>query len=173
MSEDKKLIPVSNYTAAERAYKKAAKTIDAASQRLANVPQDLVDIGSATGQQRVLFNGDDMVVLSADKHTAPHDRSGSGAAGATGEPKLSPGLAALSKAATTASPFSRMLTNHISETVDELRQADAASSASEAGKIGMLEVAHSISKAELALQETIEIRNAVINAWKEIQNIPL
>ena|ERR1700733_13971539 len=69
--------------------------------------------------------------------------------------------------------FSDLLSRALSGAVDSGRQADAQSAAAIAGNGDLTHVVTAVSRAELALQTTVAIRDRVIQAYQDIIKMPI
>jgi flagellar hook-basal body complex protein FliE len=73
----------------------------------------------------------------------------------------------------TGSGFSDLLSRALNGAVDSGRQADAQSAAAIAGNGDLTHVVTAVSRAELALQTTVAIRDRVIQAYQDIIKMPI
>jgi flagellar hook-basal body complex protein FliE len=69
--------------------------------------------------------------------------------------------------------FSDMLSRALSGAVESGRQADAQSAAAIAGQGDLTHVVTAVSRAELALQTTVAVRDRVIQAYQDIIKMPI
>lgn len=87
------------------------------------------------------------------------------------------GPAAASPTATPAAPgsgsFSAMLEQALDSTVQSARAADTASVQALTGQAGVTDVVLAVSRAELALQTTVALRDRVVSAYQEIMRMPI
>lgn len=72
-----------------------------------------------------------------------------------------------------AGDFGGMLRRALEQVVDTGREADAAASAALLGQGGVTEAVLAISRAELALQMAVTIRDRVITAYQDIMRMPV
>jgi flagellar hook-basal body complex protein FliE len=89
--------------------------------------------------------------------------------------------AAYRAAATPAAPsagaetggFGAALTRALEGAVDTAREADAMSAAGLTGQAGVTEVVLAVSRAELALQTAVAVRDRVVTAYQEVMRMPV
>ncbi len=90
---------------------------------------------------------------------------------------LSPAAAAAAYQATSAAgapaDFGHALTNALQSLVETGQQADQQSAAAISGHGDLTQVVTAVSKAELALQTTVAIRDRVVQAYQDIMNMPI
>jgi flagellar hook-basal body complex protein FliE len=77
------------------------------------------------------------------------------------------------RALTGGADFGSALTRAIEGAVATGRQADAQSAAAVSGGGNITEVVTAVSKAELALQTTVAIRDRVVQAYQDIMRMPI
>lgn len=73
----------------------------------------------------------------------------------------------------TGGDFGNMLARALKGAVEAGHQADAQSAAAIAGGGNITEVVTAVSKAELALQTTVAIRDRVVQAYQDIMRMPI
>jgi flagellar hook-basal body complex protein FliE len=71
------------------------------------------------------------------------------------------------------SGFSDLLSRALNGAVESGRQADAQSAAAIAGNGDLTHVVTAVSRAELALQTTVAVRDRVIQAYQDIIKMPI
>ncbi|MBV9538656.1 MAG: flagellar hook-basal body complex protein FliE [Acidisphaera sp.] len=76
-------------------------------------------------------------------------------------------------AAATGSDFGSVLASSLQDVVDAGHAAEAQSAQAIAGHADITSVVTAVSKAELALQTTVAIRDRVVQAYQEIMRMPL
>ena len=81
--------------------------------------------------------------------------------------------AGASSIASTASDFGSALTRALEGAVQAGHTADAQSAAAISGGGNITEVVAAVSKAELALQTTVAIRDRVVQAYQDIMRMPI
>jgi flagellar hook-basal body complex protein FliE len=92
---------------------------------------------------------------------------------------LSPAAAAAAYQATSASAggvntdFGSALTQALEGVVQTGQQADAQATAAITGHGNLTDVVTAVSKAELALQTTVAIRDRVVQAYQDIMKMPI
>ncbi len=72
-----------------------------------------------------------------------------------------------------ASGFGATLQHALEGAIDSGRQADARTTEAAAGGGNITDVVAAISKAELALQTTVAIRDRVVQAYQDIMRMPI
>ena len=72
-----------------------------------------------------------------------------------------------------ASGFGDMLTRALGSVVDAGHQADAQSMQAIAGGGNLTEVVTAVSRAELALQSAVTIRDRVVQAYQDVMRMPI
>nr|WP_305123452.1 flagellar hook-basal body complex protein FliE [Roseomonas sp. GC11] len=75
--------------------------------------------------------------------------------------------------ATAAGSFGAMLERAVNNVVETTRAADATSTRGLTGEVGVTEVVMAVSRAELALQTTVAVRDRVISAYQEVMRMSL
>jgi flagellar hook-basal body complex protein FliE len=98
---------------------------------------------------------------------------GPGAATAAYRATQSLGQALGGEAAATGSSFGTMLEAVARGAVQSGQQADAASAAALTGQGGVGEVVLAVSRAELALQTAVAVRDRVVAAYQDIMRMPI
>ncbi|WP_160000533.1 flagellar hook-basal body complex protein FliE [Roseomonas sp. 18066] len=69
--------------------------------------------------------------------------------------------------------FGAMLERAVNNVVDTTRAADTASTGAINGTVGVTDVVLAVSRAELALQTTVALRDRVVAAYQEVMRMPL
>jgi len=69
--------------------------------------------------------------------------------------------------------FGAMLERAVGNVVDTTRAADTASTGAINGSVGVTDVVLAVSRAELALQTTVALRDRVVAAYQEVMRMPL
>jgi flagellar hook-basal body complex protein FliE len=69
--------------------------------------------------------------------------------------------------------FGAMLERAVENVVDTTRAADTASTGGINGSVGVTDVVLAVSRAELALQTTVALRDRVVAAYQEVMRMPL
>jgi flagellar hook-basal body complex protein FliE len=69
--------------------------------------------------------------------------------------------------------FGAALTRALEGAVDTTRQADAMSAAGLTGQAGVTEVVLAVSRAELALQTAVAVRDRVVAAYQDVMRMPV
>ncbi|WBV44584.1 flagellar hook-basal body complex protein FliE [Pseudoroseomonas cervicalis] len=75
--------------------------------------------------------------------------------------------------AAAAGSFGAMLERAVEKVVDTTRAADVASVQGLRGEVGATEVVLAVSRAELALQTTVAVRDRVVSAYQEVMRMSL
>ena len=83
--------------------------------------------------------------------------------GATGTPATSGG----------GEGFGGALKRAIEGAVDAGRQADAASSGAILGQVGVTETVLAVTRAEMALQTAVAVRDRVVSAYQDVMRMPI
>ena len=94
-----------------------------------------------------------------------------GAAGAYA--RVQNGAAGTGEGGPAASGFGDMLTRALGSVVDAGHQADAQSMKAIAGGGNLTEVVTAVSRAELALQSAVTIRDRVVQAYQDVMRMPI
>jgi flagellar hook-basal body complex protein FliE len=71
------------------------------------------------------------------------------------------------------SSFSDFLSGAIKDSVTTLRQGEQAASSQAMNKTNVVDVAHSLSAAELTLDTVVAVRDKVVAAYQSIMNMPI
>jgi flagellar hook-basal body complex protein FliE len=77
------------------------------------------------------------------------------------------------EAATATGGFGAALQNALEGSVQSLRTADATSGAALLGQAGVTETVLAVTRAELALQTAVALRDRVVAAYQDIMRMPI
>ena len=80
---------------------------------------------------------------------------------------------AATPAANSTNGFGAMLERAMEGAVDAARNADTTSVQAMTGQAGVTDVVLAVSRAELALQTTVALRDRVVSAYQEIMRMPI
>jgi len=69
--------------------------------------------------------------------------------------------------------FGGVLQRAIQGAVDAGRQADAASSGAILGQVGVTETVLAVTRAEMALQTAVAVRDRVVSAYQDVMRMPI
>jgi flagellar hook-basal body complex protein FliE len=69
--------------------------------------------------------------------------------------------------------FATMLRSAANESVDALKQGEAASVLGVAGKLDVTQVVTAVSNAQLTLQTAVAVRDRVVSSYQEIMRMPI
>ncbi len=94
-------------------------------------------------------------------------------AGAAGAYARVQGGAGQGEGAAATSGFGDMLTRALGSVVDAGHQADAQSMQAISGGGNLTEVVTAVSRAELALQSAVAVRDRVVQAYQEVMRMPI
>ncbi|TPG61352.1 flagellar hook-basal body complex protein FliE [Roseomonas nepalensis] len=81
--------------------------------------------------------------------------------------------AAATPAAGGGEGFGGVLQRAIEGAVDAGRKADAASAGALTGQVGVTETVLAVTRAEMALQTAVAVRDRVVSAYQEVMRMPI
>jgi len=83
------------------------------------------------------------------------------------------GAAAAPPAAGAAEGFGGVLERAMQGAVDAGRQADAASAGAILGQVSVTETVLAVTRAEMALQTAVAVRDRVVSAYQDVMRMPI
>jgi flagellar hook-basal body complex protein FliE len=96
-----------------------------------------------------------------------------GSVGAAGAAAAYRSAASSAAPAEAASGFGAAMQRALEQAVEVGREADAASTAALTGQGSVTDVVLAVSRAELALQTTVAVRDRVVAAYQEVMRMPI
>jgi flagellar hook-basal body complex protein FliE len=69
--------------------------------------------------------------------------------------------------------FASMVRSAVTDSVDTLKQGEAASVLGVAGKLDVTQVVTAVSNAQLTLQTAVAVRDRVVSSYQEIMRMPI
>jgi flagellar hook-basal body complex protein FliE len=69
--------------------------------------------------------------------------------------------------------FGNMVKNALTQSVDAMKQGEAASVLGVAGKLDVTQVVTAVANAQLTLQTAVAVRDRVVSSYQEIMRMPI
>ena len=103
----------------------------------------------------------------------PAPVGGAGAALAAYRSISQPGASAAAEAPTASGSFGAALQRAVQGAVEVGREADTASTQALAGQGSVTDVVLAVSRAEMALQTAVAVRDRVVSAYQDVMRMPI